>query len=296
VRDSRLNKIVGAYGGAIHCSVGSVEDCAGVEVYGSRLINNEADSLGGGIYSDASLLISHSELDGNSSGFEGGAIFVGSSGALTLLESQVSDNESMLGGAVFADGEVTVRKSALIGNAAATCGGAMHVYAGATVVNSTLASNSTGNCGGAIAGADVTISFSTLVDNDSASDNGDELYGATFTLERSLLTHPTISLPAAGLGRVCNVSALSVLEIVSDADGTDCGFPLNPPDNASMAPISSYAFGDLPQFYAITSSVNPVVDAASACIGPLGGTLALDQANNARPNGGSCDVGAFEFQ
>jgi hypothetical protein len=102
---------------------------------------------------------------------DGGGIWNGDGGTLTVIHSTISHNEANLGGGIFSqNGAVTVIDSTISGNSARLFdseGGGIDINSGTlTVVNSTISGNSSDFTGGGIAtDGRTTVSGSTFMDN-----------------------------------------------------------------------------------------------------------------------------------
>ncbi len=173
-------------------------------LHASQIIENVADSWGGGIYSPGSAEIQFSTIKDNS-GELGGGIYRGGSevtgtlqiedsmlvgntvaedgGALyatdfLLLRSQVTSNTAIHdGGCIFAlgaSGTVTINSSVLSGNSAGQQGGCIYSDSkGAIIAYSTIADNAAALQGGGIySTAEMTITHSTINSNESAISGG----------------------------------------------------------------------------------------------------------------------------
>lgn len=102
--------------------------------------------VGAGIYNSGSITISNTTIARNWSGGAGGGIvnrkISGSIGSLTLIDSTVSGNRGVWGGAIANyDGNVDVTNSTLSGNDAGDGADVRNNHGNVTIVNSTLAGN-----------------------------------------------------------------------------------------------------------------------------------------------------------
>ncbi len=168
LQDARLaDNSASRHGGAIY-TIGAVE------VLGSQLIDNAAISEGGAIHragtsGSRSVTIRESELIGNSSGQNGGAVFLRDSG-LTIADSFFDSNSSQLaGGAISIGGGYTglhISMSEFLSNSAKGFGGAIHMPAHAdfTVRDSTFIGNSvTANGNGSAEGGAIYLTKTDFV-------------------------------------------------------------------------------------------------------------------------------------
>ena len=149
------------YGGGIY-STGTLTTA------NSTLADNSARYYGGGIYSTGTLTMAISTLAGNSAGYGGG---VYSSGTLTVTDGTLFENSASRGGGIYSDaGTVTVTNSTLSGNRAGwdqTCdGGGIYNNEGTlTVANSVLSGNRAYSGAGIFSVGMLTVAGSTLSGN-----------------------------------------------------------------------------------------------------------------------------------
>ena len=131
---------------------------------GLTLKNGSSPSEGGGIrLGDYTwVTVRNSTISGNVAVTDGGGIFVPPTGALWLFNSTVANNTASSGGGIKSDGDLTVVRSTISGNAGGT--GSIHNYGRAQVISSTVVGNSRGiNNGG---------SFNFTIENSIIAGNG----------------------------------------------------------------------------------------------------------------------------
>jgi CSLREA domain-containing protein len=148
-------------------------------------IANGSDSLGGGVSSSGTLIISNCTFSGNSATSRGGAIEK-VVGTLTITNSTFSGNTAPDGGSIYNDsGTVTITDSTFSGNSAPSgYGGGIYNSNGLlTIVNSTFSGNSAYlGRGGAIykyANALTTVTDSTFSNNSANGGDGGGIYNGT---------------------------------------------------------------------------------------------------------------------
>jgi hypothetical protein len=179
----------GAYGG--------YSDNYVFTVNGGQVLRNSGEA-GGGIYSDADLVIDGTEFVGNTArNGNGGAAFTarsatvsnvsasfnvvlmgGNSGgidtaaSLTMTNSTLSDNQTLTGsgGGSGAGVDATVTNCRYLRNSAGDDGGGLIAYGTARVSGSTFEDNTTGDAGGGIATTHAEITGTQIARN--ASPNG----------------------------------------------------------------------------------------------------------------------------
>ena len=280
--DGRLALILGALPTTegerdIHIPGNASLTLSGLTISGGRGSENEAYSLGGGIYA------------------------VGT-GTLTLEGVVVSNNVAMGGKASFAEGggiamgagRLVVHNSALINNTAEVpgYGGAISIGGEATtadLTNVTIAANSATSRGGGIDSGTqglVMLDFVTIMGNQSENQGGG-IGGAGGVRIRDTIidgnTAPILPEHTKPIGPNCDEAPIS--------DGGNVADPACGLSHVSDAPVFDPMVGPL------EGSPIPVLE-------PLAGSPALDRAVGicpvtdargvARPQGAACDSGAAE--
>jgi predicted outer membrane repeat protein len=183
IRDSSATGGSGnLFGGAISISGASSR----LEVRGSTFSGNLTGLRGGAIYTTAGTnIIDDSTFEGNTApdesrganGMGGGAIYLSPSGEMIIRDSHFTANSadgnetSGRGGAVFADGNVTIVNSTFTRNSSTAPGGAVAIGAGslARIYTSVVQGNVTPGLGGGIyTEGEVRVASSALIANDAA--------------------------------------------------------------------------------------------------------------------------------
>ncbi len=200
----------------------------------------------------------------NSTSSDSGAIYqVG--GNFTLRNSTLKNNIATNRGAgifVAAGGTLTVVNSTISNNSATTSGGGIYVSSGfATINNSTIAYNSSSNIGGGVARESGIVSIqNSILAKNTAATNGVDCSGTINTSDHNILGNITGCTVSSGTGDKFNVDPL----LVSTLSGT---LPLHSLQAAS-----------------------PAIDA-----GDINTCLTSDQRGMSRPQGSTCDMGAYEY-
>jgi parallel beta-helix repeat protein/predicted outer membrane repeat protein len=201
---------------------------------GFTLVGPGADELAisGG---DASRIFSLSNGDfvlqdvqlqnGLSANGSGGAITVAANATLTLERSVIQDSEatgaSSSGGAIRAQGELTVVDSTLTGNTAGGAGGGIAADTDFTVANSTLSYNVSGGDGGAIfqnAGAS-EVSFSTIVFNEAVTGGGISKQSGDTLVRSSIVSGNSASGAAPDVAGIFESDGANILGTDTDSEG-----------------------------------------------------------------------------
>jgi hypothetical protein len=226
-------------------------------------------------------------------GTNGGAIL--NAGSLTLTRVAVSENQVLgtaVGAGIFSSGSLTVDSCLLRFNS----GGAIYVSAGtASLVNTTLARNQSpsGNTGGGVHNlGSLTLTNCTVSDHPRAglSTSG------PLTLQNTMVAgnnigasppidiqgHVTVSNGANFVGTATGVTGLSSTDRTFASTGTDLAQLIGPIDFNGG---NTWTFALVPGSPAINAGSNLAV----------AGIQADQRGFGARINGGTVDIGAYEF-
>ncbi|MEO8609209.1 MAG: choice-of-anchor Q domain-containing protein [Chloroflexota bacterium] len=283
---------------------------------GSQLYSNEATSSGSGLYNTGIVTVSGSNFYSNVAEFEGGAVT--NNGVMTITNSYFYNNitttnePGATGGAIANNGDLTVTGTAFIANYvqnggsiggaiassgnltvdislfqynAAALGGAVYTNGEgiATFTNVTFSANSaTTNGGGLYIAAPTNLSFVTIADN-----TGGGIYSdlVTYGVKNSVLARQASGANCAG-----TPPSGSGANFTDDASCGLVGFT-----NTATALIEGLAYNiGRVNTYALTQN-SPARDAATDCTAIGGATVTTDSRDIARPQGATCDAGAYEF-
>jgi len=237
--------------------------------------NAGAQGAGGGIaVFIANLNLTDSAVVGNTSGSGSGGIditaFSGHDSVITITRSTISGNTS---GAIFNEGSLTVTNSTIGGNTVTGggFGGGIRAASGTTaVMNSTISNNV------AISGAQVAIQGGISAAGGSVSLQNTIVAGNT----RSDSTAADVTGAVTSLGHnlIGNTSGGSGF-VASDLVNVN---PLLGPLQNNGGPTQTQAL--LP----VSPALDAVPTTGAGCPG-------ADQRSVSRPQGGSCDIGAYEL-
>jgi hypothetical protein len=270
------------------------------------LPNTAVKGFGGGIYAEgATLTLTTSTVSGITAAWGSGLYIKG--GAVTLTGSTVRDN---IGGGGVADGggfflrtgTLTLTSSIVSGNKA-NFGGGLHINGGtATLTNTTISGNtSDGGSGIESESATTILNFVTFTGN--TGDAGGLLAGSgTVTVSNSIVAGNTNK---AGQPYDCNGTIASQGHNLwgdqtacpnNAAQGDHNLVALSLPLAAVLTPTLADNGGPTKTHALVTGS--PALNAGDdgpACTGTgTGQAGGKDQRGAARPQGGGCDVGAYE--
>mgnify|MGYP002786807419 CR=1 FL=1 len=159
---------------------------ATIEINGVTLANNSATAL----RNDGTLILSNSVLRNNAAA-QGGAIANGSSGNLTVLNSQIRSNQSgTIGGGIFNEGQLAIANSQIANNQAQSDGGGIYNTSNGTVSlrTTTLQRNTANDGGGIYTNGNLAIADSAIVNNQANGGNG----GGIFNRGTATITTTTL--------------------------------------------------------------------------------------------------------
>jgi CSLREA domain-containing protein len=301
-------------------SGGGIDNYGGtLTVNNSTFSGNSATVSGGGIENyDGTLTVSNSTFSGNSANYGGGGID-NYGGTLTVSNSTISNNSATGiggGGGILNNGTLTVNNSTFSGNSATVSGGGIENYDGTlTVSNSTFSGNSANYGGGGIDnyGGTLTVSNSTISNNSATGigGGGGILNNGTLTVNNSTFSGNSATVSGGGGGIRINGGSATIRNtiIANSENGGECVGTLSGTNNNNLIDDNVNACG-------LTNGMNGNIIAANPNLGALtgspayfpltAGSLALNAGDNAtcaatdqrgvfRPQGGQCDIGAFEM-
>lgn len=246
-----------AHGGAIRARN------ADLSLDNVRINDSFSGNNGGGLYFDGGarqLSIIDSSFDNNATdnsdkGGKGGALFVHARQAIIEASSFVDNSAVTSGGAIHNDGELTIENSTISGNTAASQGGGVYTNIDATS----------------------TLRHVTIAHNDTSDS------GAGAGIYRGGTTNLYNSIVAGSVergGSLCAGSG-SLTQANSLIQDNSCS-----PDLSGLAWLG--ALSGSPAVHPLGAS-SPAIDAASSAH-----CLDSDQIGTARPQNGTCDIGAYE--
>lgn len=239
--------------------------------------------------------------EGKGGSGNGGAIRVQNHGQAIINGSHFIKNWAEYGGAImtiYPSVGLTIRNSSFVGNTASWDGGAIAKYSGTvTITNSSFIGNVSSISGGAIytsSSGKIDVMNSTFIDNRSGKGGAVYASGAITTL-----TH--VTMLNGGIWIYDDDRTLNLRNSIIAGHGSadDCHGRLtqnvgNFIADGSCTPSLS---GD-PMLEEVTGSQvvlalqagSPAIDAAHPAF-----CLDTDQIGTRRPQGGGCDIGAFEL-
>jgi len=256
-----------------------VQAGATVEIAGVTIRNGRTQVLtgnGAGIRNAGQLTLSHVHVTGNNAaGGAGGGIFSsGASSSLTVVKSAISGNTAAtLGGGIALDGPLTLTDSTISGNSAGSVGGGIYAFdnSDAQIVNATITGNQAGGQAGGLYAE--TTPFQTT-DRPALRDT--ILAGNTAPVDRDCGGAPVSEgHNILGVGGAC----IDFTAPKGDLVGTAAT-----PRDPKLGPLANNG-GTTPTHALLAGS--PAQGAAANC-------TVTDQRGVDR-QAGTCDIGAFEF-
>lgn len=246
------------------------------------------DQPGAGILSWGALELHHVVLENSvvngTNDAAGGGLCIGfgaSTGSGVLEQVVIRHNQADRGGGIFSNRPLTITATSIISNTARAGGGIIN-YGHLVLTNSTISSNTaTVNDGGI---AQSSGSLSILNSTISHNELGGVFSAATTTLKNTLIAQNAggygncsgTMLTSLGHNLSSDNSCTTRFTAIGDLNNTDPRLgPLQ--DNGGPTPTRALLPG------------SPAINA-----GTNAGCPATDQRGISRPQGGTCDIGAFE--
>jgi hypothetical protein len=298
LNNSTINGVnTASHGGGIFNSFGTLT------LDNSTVSANEASSYGGGIFNDGGTLsLNESTISGVNKAVHGGGIY-NSSGKLTLNRSTVSTNKATggSGGGIYNTGGTLTLDNSTVSANQATHGGGISSntdLAGktTTVTNSTISGNTASTQGGGIRNSDGrTVIKNSTITNNSAPTFGDGSGVASFG-NASTRTEVLSSIISADTNTdvdfvegTTNSFLSRGFNRIGDGNATAA---FNKPSDQSLVMVPGLGplanNGGPTQTHALQPG-SPAIDRATNTNCP-----ATDQRGVLRPQGPTCDIGAFE--
>ncbi len=259
--------------------------------------NVAAGGNAGGIWNSGTMRLRNCQVMQNQAQLSGGGIF-NSRGSLSLLDSTVSGNitESFDGGGIANNGgDVSLMNSTVSGNTAQNQGGGIANDSVLMLANSTISGNSAGTSGGGVYNQSGTADLNNVTIALNSAGSGGGIHGAGGTTNiRNTIIGRNRSAGGADCAGTLNSQGYNLIQdastctIASDTTGNITGLD---PKLGSLVnnggPTETHAL--LPD--------SPAVEHGNPATPGSGGTAceATDQRGLSRPQGATCDIGAFEL-
>ncbi len=227
--------------------------------------------------------------DGKITGADGAG--VANFGTLIVDRMTFANGSAAAGGGIanFSGGTLLVSDSAFTGNSASTGGGGIANYGGATasVANTTFFTNTaTGASGGGGLWNNGTLAVnnSTFSANSASPGGGIRIAGGSATLRNTLIANS-----ASGGDCVGTLSGTNNNNLIKDTGANACGLTDGANGNIIGQDPNLGALTGSPAYLPLTAG-SPALNA-----GDNASCAATDQRGVFRPQGGRCDIGAFEM-
>jgi CSLREA domain-containing protein len=277
-------------GGGVYIANGSATSNAG-QIHGNKA------RYGGGVYvyntTAAFTQANDATITHNTSTNNGGGLYV-YQGSMTSSGGSICNNKAGIGGGLYVhQGSVSLRGETICNNTAYYGGGGVYQANGMlTLVNVTLSGNEATSItpasegGGLYVGNGTTVlTYNTIVNN-TAADGGRGIHrtGGSVLLQDTIVAYNGITNcnPGSGPGLTSNGYNLD--------SGATCGFSaVGDQQNTDplLGPLADNG-GDTLTHALLDGS--PAIDQGTCVTG-----ITTDQRGVSRPQGTTCDIGAFEF-
>jgi predicted outer membrane repeat protein len=248
-----------------------------------------ANSNGGGVSSSGTLAVASSRIHNNRSGMsqDGGGIY--SSGSLHVKDTSIFGNTSRHGAGIYSTSDLQITNSALYwnnggwtGSTSNTMGGGVYISGtgkSIRIVNSTFHENASTSSGSGLylsGNSTVTVNNSTFASNGSTGMAKSSSSSGTITIRNTLIVNNVSdcsgTIISQGNNVVGNISGCTITSTTGDQ--------FNSAVSGTFIPSVGY-------YIPSTGSIS--INAGNPT------TCALDdQRHLARPQGTSCDIGAYE--
>lgn len=295
---------------------GGIANFGTLALSATSVLSNSA-FLGGGIHNSGTLSVTASTLSQNTAllgggfqtGFGGG---LANFGRAVLIDSSVISNTAASGGAsqgplalglpgigggIANGGTLAISGTSVISNSASFGGGAVN-FGALDVANSTISGNAAKHDGGGLANSMIgraRLSFVTIANNWAGSASAGSGAGGGLSNEISgtvRLEGTLLAGNAAGSGPDCSgIIGSAGHNLIQSTPGCtlvgeQAGDLLGP--DPLLGPLADNGGPTLTHALPLGS---PAIDAAAGASCP-----ATDQRGRVRPQGGACDIGAYETQ
>jgi hypothetical protein len=288
--------------GSISGNGGGIYNQGNLTVNNAVFLNNLSTQLGGGIYNaGGTRLITNSSLIINYATSQGGAIYNANAGNVEVNYSTFSGNEGSSGGGMATESgtTTTINNSTLTGNHATDTygsGGGLRNRGTMTVVNSTLVENTAPQWGGGICNDGTLTLYNSTLSGNAGHTGGYEGHGLA-NLSGGILHYAnTIIANPPNKGACSNDGTISTnINNLVEEEGGDygCGASLNVDPMLGLL-----ADNGGPTWTMALQEGSPAIDAGDndICSGELVGGVDQRGVSRPQPQGGTCDIGAYEYE
>lgn len=263
--------------------------------------------LAGGILNNGTLTLDHVTVRDNTMATDagdfwqgGGGIYSGDGAELNLINTTVSNNLAAWSGGgvyVFFNSTTTIISSTISGNTSNDVGGGLRSLGNVQIINSTISGNqSTGWYGGAMFVTDGTVNLinSTVAANISPAGAPADVFVGTFTAANATLTLTNTIISSTQGNCFFAPWGSGVVTLTADHNNvfTDSSCFAGATDQVvANAGLDALAANGGPTLTHALQASSPAVNEADPAACPV-----ADQRGISRPQGPSCDVGAYELE
>jgi CSLREA domain-containing protein len=254
----------------------------------SNTVLSGGNGFGGGLHVEpsSSVSISNSTFDGNIASSSGGGINTFS--PITVTDSTFINNQAGYGGGIDSGAVLVVTGSTFSGNSASFDGGGIKAGANKQITNSTFSGNTANQGGGIYASgstlpADNAITNTTITGNTATTGGGIVNGGVPWWGGWTSLVNTIVANNTGGdchNGTYGNFAVTSSLDSDGSCNNAVTADPLLGPLADNGGPTQTHAL----------QAGSPAIDAGDDSACPL-----TDQRGIGRPQGGHCDIGAYEY-
>jgi parallel beta-helix repeat protein/predicted outer membrane repeat protein len=270
-------------GGGVVCGYSSSPTFTNCTISG-----NSANDDGGGVccYWYSSATFTNCTISGNTAGWDSGGVYCGFSFAV-ITHCTISNNTTTgAGGGIYCGyGSVTITNCTITENSASQGGGIYCYDSRPSITNCEIANN---NGSGIVCyESSPTISNCTVTDNTGSGI--DCTMGASPTLRNTIIWNNGQSEIVAGAG---STVVLNYCAYQDDIGGPGAVIPIPFDSCINSDPLFVDAAG---RDYHLQAG-SPCIDAGDNSLVPAGITTDLDGNPRIYPEGGTVDIGAYEYQ
>jgi CSLREA domain-containing protein len=310
----------GGHGGGVQVVSGTLS------MFNVRVTDNTTGGTsqynGGGVYTTAgntTVTISFSRIDNNSAVNLGGGIYVEDQSALLLQSSRVDGNTAPTGAGIYNRGPATILDSEISTNSSTSSaggGGGINNADTLVMVNSTISLNSAlGSGGGLVAAGNTTTALYSVTIARNTADSDNDFTGDGGGIR---IASPTATVSFRNTIIADNSDVSSAGNDHPDCSGTFDSLDYNLVENTTGCTIGGVTTHNLtgvdpqlgflkdnggPTFTHALKAGSPAIDGGnpSGCKDETNTTMTVDQRGFVRPvdgdlvPGSRCDIGAFEF-
>lgn len=293
ISNSVLSDNHSTHGGGVHNQGGDLT------VTNTEFTDNRADlpggtGMGGAIYNgeqfqNSTAMIAGSTFTGNQA-FSGGAVANDQHGQMNIYDSSFTDNEATRGGAIANGNLLNIYRSIIADNRAHAGGGIENEWA-LQLRNSTISGN--------------TITGAPSPDNQGAAINN---LDGEFVVRFTTVTNNSGSGGRSAVHMANGVAGQISSSIIADNPSGDCGYSTSPPFNATGFNLDGdgscigFTITADPMLGPLANNGGPTMTHALLAGSPAINSadpylcLSTDQRGEPRPQGASCDLGAYEYE